>query len=44
MGRKKFGNANANRNNNVKKGNRTSEELVEWTTGEKNTKQINHTD
>ncbi|WP_409971419.1 hypothetical protein [Bacillus sp. Bva_UNVM-123] len=33
MGRKKLGNANAQRNNNVKKGNRTSSELVEFTTG-----------
>ncbi len=35
MGRTKQGNANANRNNNKKLGNRTSEELVEFTTGEK---------
>ncbi|WP_275950907.1 hypothetical protein [Cytobacillus citreus] len=34
MGRKKLGNANAQRNNNVKKGNRTSSELVEFTTGQ----------
>ena len=36
MGRKKLGNANAQRNNNVKKGNRTSSELVEFTTGSSN--------
>ncbi len=30
MGRTKRGNANAQRNNNVKKGNRISEELVEF--------------
>ncbi|WP_302053253.1 hypothetical protein [Bacillus sp. FJAT-29790] len=36
MGRKKLGNANAQRNNNVKKGNRTSSELVEFTTGSEN--------
>lgn len=36
MGRKKLGNANAQRNNNVKKGNRTSSELVEFTTGNDN--------
>lgn len=35
MGRTKQGNANANRNNNKKLGNRTSEELVEFSTGEK---------
>ncbi|AGK52225.1 hypothetical protein [Bacillus sp. 1NLA3E] len=34
MGRTKLGNANANRNNNKKLGNRTSEELVEFSTGE----------
>ncbi|MDN3017598.1 hypothetical protein V7161_22365 [Neobacillus drentensis] len=34
MGRTKLGNANANRNNNRKKGMRNSEELVEFTTGE----------
>lgn len=33
MGRQKQGNANAERNKNVKKGNRTSAELVEFTTG-----------
>lgn len=33
MGRTKLGNANANRNNNKKLGNRTSEELVEFETG-----------
>lgn len=33
MGRKKLGNANAQRNTNAKKGNRTSSELVEFTTG-----------
>lgn len=33
MGRQKLGNANANRNNNRKLGNRTSEELVEFSTG-----------
>ncbi|WP_442598004.1 hypothetical protein [Neobacillus sp. D3-1R] len=32
MGRQKFGNANAQRNKNAKKG-RTSSELVEFTTG-----------
>ena len=36
MGRKKLGNANAQRNNNVKKGNKTSSELVEFTTGNVN--------
>ncbi len=30
LGRTKLGNANAQRNNNVKKGNRISEELVEF--------------
>lgn len=39
MGRTKLGNANANRNNNSKLGNRTSEELVEFTTGEKGSRQ-----
>jgi hypothetical protein len=34
MGRTKLGNANANRNNNKKLGSRTSEELVEFTTGQ----------
>ena len=33
MGRQKQGNANAERKKNVKKGNRTSSELVEFTTG-----------
>jgi hypothetical protein len=36
MGRKKQGNANAERNKNAKKGNRTSSELVEFTTGQEN--------
>ncbi|WNS76326.1 MULTISPECIES: hypothetical protein [unclassified Bacillus (in: firmicutes)] len=36
MGRKKQGNANAERNKNAKKGNRTSSELVEFTTGHDN--------
>jgi hypothetical protein len=34
MGRTKLGNANAQRNNNVKKAMKTSAELVEFTTGE----------
>ncbi|MGZ4160969.1 MAG: hypothetical protein ACXVNF_09280 [Neobacillus sp.] len=34
MGRVKLGNRNANINNNQKKAMRTSEELVEFTTGE----------
>ncbi|MBM7585148.1 hypothetical protein JOC86_001690 [Bacillus pakistanensis] len=34
MGRTKSGNANAQRNNNQKKGNRTSSEMVEFTTGQ----------
>ncbi len=38
MGRTKLGNANAQRNNNQHKGNRTSEELVEFTTGSKEKK------
>ncbi|WP_281352292.1 hypothetical protein [Cytobacillus depressus] len=36
MGRKKQGNANAERNKNAKTGNRTSSELVEFTTGHDN--------
>lgn len=36
MGRQKLGNQNAQRNNNAKKGQRVSEELVEWTTHQKN--------
>lgn len=36
MGRKKQANANAQSNNNAKKGNRTSSELVEFTTGHDN--------
>lgn len=36
MGRKKQGNANAQRNTNEKRGNRTSSELVEFTTGHYN--------
>ncbi len=39
MGRTKLGNANANRNKNSKLGNRTSEELVEFTTGQDGTRQ-----
>lgn len=39
MGRTKQGNANANRNNNRKLGNRTSEELVEFSTGEDRSRQ-----
>jgi hypothetical protein len=39
MGRTKLGNANAQRNNNKKLGNRTSEELVEFTTGQENDRQ-----
>ena len=39
MGRTKLGNANAQRNNNKKLGNRTSEELVEFTTGQENQRQ-----
>lgn len=39
MGRTKLGNANANRNNNKKLGNRTSEELVEFETGQKGQRQ-----
>ncbi|WP_257000245.1 hypothetical protein [Neobacillus jeddahensis] len=34
MGRTKLGNANAQRNNNRKKGMKSSEELVEFSTGE----------
>jgi hypothetical protein len=34
MGRTKRGNQNAARNNNVKKGNEISSELVEFTTGQ----------
>ena len=34
MGRRKLGNANAQRNNNRKKGMKDSAELVEFTTGE----------
>jgi hypothetical protein len=34
VGRTKLGNANAQRNNNRKKGMKTSSELVEFTTGE----------
>ncbi|CAM3912178.1 hypothetical protein [Mesobacillus zeae] len=44
MGRTKRGNANAQRNNNKKKGNGTSEELVEFTTGQKEKKQNNPID
>lgn len=39
MGRTKLGNANANRNNNKKLGSRTSEELVEFETGQKGQRQ-----
>lgn len=35
MGRQKLGNQNAQRNNNRKKAMRTSEELVEFETGER---------
>ena len=35
MGRTKYGNQNAQRNNNRKKGQNVSEELVEWTTSDK---------
>jgi hypothetical protein len=35
VGRQKLGNANAQRNNNRKEAMRTSEELVEFETGEK---------
>ncbi|WP_276607977.1 hypothetical protein [Bacillus sp. BHET2] len=38
MGRTKKGNRNAQSNTNAKKGNRTSSELVEFTTGQANTK------
>ena len=38
MGRTKKGNKNAQSNTNAKKGNRTSSELVEFTTGQVNTK------
>ncbi|MCD4838285.1 MULTISPECIES: hypothetical protein [Neobacillus] len=34
MGKQKLGNANAQRNNNVKKGMKNSSELVEFETGE----------
>jgi hypothetical protein len=34
VGRTKSGNANAQRNDNQKKGNRTSSEMVEFTTGQ----------
>ncbi|MBM7650689.1 hypothetical protein [Neobacillus cucumis] len=34
MGKQKLGNANAQRNNNRKKGMKDSDELVEFTTGE----------
>jgi hypothetical protein len=34
VGRKKLGNANAQRNNNAKKPMKTSSDLVEFTTGE----------
>ncbi|WP_282956846.1 hypothetical protein [Bacillus massilinigeriensis] len=44
MGRQKLGNANAQRNNNKKKGHRTSEELVEFTTGQKEKKVNNPID
>jgi hypothetical protein len=35
MGRQKYGNPGAQRNNNRKKGQNVSEELVEWTTSDK---------
>jgi hypothetical protein len=38
VGRTKRGNANAQRNKNKKEANRTSEELVEFTTGSKERK------
>ncbi|MGF3105583.1 MULTISPECIES: hypothetical protein [Rossellomorea] len=38
MGRTKQGNRNAQSNTNAKRGNRTSSELVEFTTGQANTK------
>lgn len=41
MGRTKSGNANAQRNNNKKRPDRTSEELVEFTTGSKEEKNRN---
>ncbi|WP_282597648.1 hypothetical protein [Bacillus sp. REN3] len=44
MGKTKRGNANAQRNNNKKKGSNTSEELVEFTTGHKEKKQNNPMD
>ncbi|WP_277620304.1 MULTISPECIES: hypothetical protein [Bacillaceae] len=44
MGRTKLGNANAQRNNNRKKGQQNSEELVEWTTGQKAKKPNNPID
>ncbi|WP_277874685.1 hypothetical protein [Mesobacillus harenae] len=44
MGRTKRGNPNAQRNNNKKKGNDTSEELVEFTTGQKDKKLNNPID
>jgi hypothetical protein len=44
MGKTKLGNANAQRNNNKKKGNNTSKELVEFTTGQREKKQNNPID
>lgn len=41
MGRTKMGNANAQRNNNKHRPQRTSEELVEFTTGSKEKKENN---
>lgn len=44
MGRTKLGNGNAQRNNNKKKGNNTSEELVKFTTGQREKNQNNPLD
>ncbi|MDD9313603.1 hypothetical protein [Cytobacillus firmus] len=41
MGRTKLGNGNAQRNNNKDRPQRTSEELVEFTTGSKEKKENN---
>ncbi|WP_257985107.1 hypothetical protein [Bacillus sp. T33-2] len=44
MGKQKLGNANAQRNNNAKKGTPTSDQLVEFRTVQKNQKQENPAD
>jgi hypothetical protein len=44
MGKQKLGNGNAGRNNNKKKGNNTPEEMVEFTTGQKEKKLNNPLD